>query len=578
MDGHRTSVRVRLGTAVAGAIFIAAVAVPVASAYGLEWIDTSLTLQADHVGGFQIGSDGITLDCAGHSLIGDGTGTGVFMDGRTGVTIRNCVATAFFRGFELHGSSNNLLSGNTASGSVGDSGNGFFIADASNSNVLENNTAIDNGLAGTDVDGFRVQDSDGNVLRDNVARRSATWGFIVVTGTGNRLLNNLSSDNDLLGFAVHGARSTTLVGNAARNNGTTGFATGDGSQSSTFRNNVAANNGNNGFQVDDSANTVFAGNESRGNGTDGIVAGNANGVTVTANSIEDSGEHGLIVFDSTALTASRNVIRGSRFTGIQVERAPGAQLTGNTVESNTDSGFQIVDSDAINASGNVARSNGGSGFAIFNGVDGRYVGNTLDRNLGEGLFAIASASMLVSRNAFTGNGDTGNGFVFIGVSDSRVESNVASGAAGQCFGLYDGTHATSFTRNTASDCGAGFDVWNSTDNTFSGNTASRNTTGPGFNLGPNAARNVLSANVALGNLSGFQLSGDETGGPNHNLLTGNVANSNLTDGFSVRAAASDNTILRNRAHGNVDWDAIQGPDAGAGNVWYANSFGVTAGF
>ena len=62
-------------------------------------ITTDTTLTADHFGNFTIGADGITLDCAGFSVIGSGAGTGIRVSGRRKVTVKNCVVTDFSRGF-----------------------------------------------------------------------------------------------------------------------------------------------------------------------------------------------------------------------------------------------------------------------------------------------------------------------------------------------------------------------------------------------------------------------------------------------------------------------------------------------
>jgi parallel beta-helix repeat protein len=177
-----------------------------------------------------------------------------------------------------------------------------------------------------------------------------------------------------------------------------------------------------------------------------------------------------------------------------------------------------------------------------------------------------------------GNGEVGNGLVFVGSSDLRINNNVAEGAVGQCFGLYEGTHAATLTGNTATGCrSAGFDVGGASGNTLIGNKSEANVGGAGFALGPNATSNVLSGNTSTHNAIGFQLWSD-AGAPSHNALTRNVANTNAAYGFLVQAASSDNSFVRNAAHANGDLDAFQADDAGPGNVWFGNHFGTHAGF
>jgi parallel beta-helix repeat protein len=131
-----------------------------------------------------IAADGVTLDCAGHTVSG-ASGWGISLRDRTGVTVRNCRVTGFTDGIVLERSSGNTLDGNHARtnairgialyGSTGNRvvgnaavangtagfGGGFFVADSSDRNVLEDNVATDNGGARTDADGFRVQASPG---------------------------------------------------------------------------------------------------------------------------------------------------------------------------------------------------------------------------------------------------------------------------------------------------------------------------------------------------------------------------------------------------------------------------------
>lgn len=53
-------------------------------------IATDTTLNEDHHGQVLISADNVTLDCAGHDVVGTGDLTGVSLHGRTGVRVRNC--------------------------------------------------------------------------------------------------------------------------------------------------------------------------------------------------------------------------------------------------------------------------------------------------------------------------------------------------------------------------------------------------------------------------------------------------------------------------------------------------------
>ncbi len=144
------------------ALVIAAVAVlpvPVSATADPLTITATTTLTADHSGSIIIGANGITLDCAGHSVTGSGSGNGIFLSGRTGVTVKNCEVTNFSIGFRLAGfSSGNTLTGNTAN----DNGDKGFRLVQSDDNTLTRNTANDNGDKG-----FSLFESSDNTLTKN---------------------------------------------------------------------------------------------------------------------------------------------------------------------------------------------------------------------------------------------------------------------------------------------------------------------------------------------------------------------------------------------------------------------------
>ena len=110
-------------------------------------IKTSTTLTAN-IGpcsgnGLVIGINGITLDCAGHTISGTGTGNGITFTGHTKVTVKNCKVTGFEYAFYLYGSSKNTLTGNKANSNT----NGFFVA-TSTGNSLNKNAANSNANCG----------------------------------------------------------------------------------------------------------------------------------------------------------------------------------------------------------------------------------------------------------------------------------------------------------------------------------------------------------------------------------------------------------------------------------------------
>jgi len=119
------------------------------------------TLTTDVTEEIVIDDDNFTLDGQSKYTVSApvlGKGTGVYLDGKTGVTIKNLIVKNFDYGIYLHHSNNNTLEANTVSGN----GHGIDLV-LSNNNTLEANTASNNDV------GIHVESSSGNELIDNTA-------------------------------------------------------------------------------------------------------------------------------------------------------------------------------------------------------------------------------------------------------------------------------------------------------------------------------------------------------------------------------------------------------------------------
>ena len=212
------------------ALVIAAVAAfpaSVSAAHGPTLtITTNTTLSADFTGGIGIAADGITLDCAGHTVMGPGVAlifhpdgepfvtTGILLEGRTNVTVKNCHVTGFGDGFWLDGSDGNTLQGNTADGNLF----GGFGLSASNDNILTDNTANDIAEDDDPGTGFYLGRSFGNTLQNNTANGNRV-GFSLEESSLNSLEANTANNNTRVGFQVGFSHENTLKGNAGCDNG-----------------------------------------------------------------------------------------------------------------------------------------------------------------------------------------------------------------------------------------------------------------------------------------------------------------------------------------------------------------------
>ena len=279
MDPNRKRLAVVLVTTFLAFSVLAAPAVASSDPLSIA-VDTTLT--ENHIGSIVIEANGVTLDCNGYSVIGPGTGTGlgITISGRTGVTITNCHVTGFDVGIQLIFGDNNVLRDNQAEGNIlfgfalfesslntmvgntahANDGHGFGIGTNSDWNTVESNTVTDNGGVGillfeasnNDVRdnsatgnniGLAVQLGGHNTLTDNTANGNGD-GFVIDRGDYTVLRDNQADRNTETGFGFLESSSNTVVGNRAFHNGDYGFWVVDPlSVSNHFQENHACQNG-----------------------------------------------------------------------------------------------------------------------------------------------------------------------------------------------------------------------------------------------------------------------------------------------------------------------------------------------
>ena len=84
----------------------------------------------------QIGDDGVTLEGAGYTISSvSGTGSGVLLSNRTGVTVQNLTVTGFYDGIQLVNSNQNTLKGNTVSENIHA---GILLRGSDNNTLVDN--------------------------------------------------------------------------------------------------------------------------------------------------------------------------------------------------------------------------------------------------------------------------------------------------------------------------------------------------------------------------------------------------------------------------------------------------------
>ncbi|PKM92429.1 MAG: hypothetical protein CVU81_00505, partial [Euryarchaeota archaeon HGW-Euryarchaeota-1] len=160
-----------------------------------------------------------TFDCQGFTIDGDDSGTdqGIYLKGKTGNTIKNCIATGFSYGIYLHSSTNNTLTNNTANSNIY---YGIYLSFSSNNNTLINNTANSN------IQGILLYSStNNNTLISNTANSNTQNGIYLLSSSNNNIINNTVNNNTQTGIYLNNAGNNNITSNAVKFNKQHGFYT-----------------------------------------------------------------------------------------------------------------------------------------------------------------------------------------------------------------------------------------------------------------------------------------------------------------------------------------------------------------
>ena len=166
--------------------------------------------------------DNIIIEGAGYTVQGSGSGTGIYLSGRSNVTLQNINIKRFNNGIVLQGSNNNsvsrnniteiywigiysslLSSNNIVSGNnVANNGYGISLSSSSN-NIVSKNTVTNNGLYGITLsDDISVN----NTISDNTMTNNS-YNIYFVGGFNNTISrNNIASST--YGIFLHSSNNT----------------------------------------------------------------------------------------------------------------------------------------------------------------------------------------------------------------------------------------------------------------------------------------------------------------------------------------------------------------------------------
>jgi parallel beta-helix repeat protein len=439
-----------------------AISIPTNTSVG-TWdpVTRTYTLTQDVTGSIRIDEDNLTLDGAGHRVVGPGSGDGVALFGRTGVTVKNLNIQSFGNGIYIGNSSGNTLTGNTCN-----SNNGPGIGlDNSNGNTLTGNTNNSNGA------GISLGNSTGNNLTGNFCESNAWCGIAIHDSSNGNTLNNntCNSSTDYDGIGLYNSTGNTLTGNICESNKRAGIWL-ENSSGNTITSNTCSSNDGAGINLwGSSNNNNLIGNTNTSNNV-GIDLHSCDNNTLEGNNSELNTWAGINLYYSNGSTLTGNT-NNSHNVGICLDYSIGNNLTDNTCNSSSWAGIRLYYSEKNNLTGNTNSLNG-EGINLQNSTGNTLTDNTCSLNNGNGIAIWESSNNTLTGNTCNSNND--NGISLYHSQDHNLTDNIAELNTWSGINL-DNSSGNTLTGNRVNLEFAGISLGESNNNTLADNTCSSST-------------------------------------------------------------------------------------------------------
>jgi parallel beta-helix repeat protein len=221
---------------------------------------------ADHT--LEIQRDNIVVDGSGYTLQGNTSGNGIKLTNRTGVTIKNLELKQFRTCFNIHSSSNIIITGNTIT---------------NNENAIAFHSSMNNRIEGNKITGNHVaillySASNHNSIIGNSMTNNGNgiWSeFNPNPSNYNNIIGNNISENTKYGILLRSSSNDLVERNIIENNDDGIFLSGSACQYNTIADNNIANN-NRGIYI--------GGDPKHNNITKNNIANNGKGIHVSHSS------------------------------------------------------------------------------------------------------------------------------------------------------------------------------------------------------------------------------------------------------------------------------------------------------
>lgn len=378
-----------------------------------------------------IKAQGITIDCDGHSIKGNESGTtyGIYASGSSayisGARITNCSISNYTNGIYIFGTTlnfddiiinnskvynNSLFSvyiENVTNSRIENNTiyqDTYGIVSGSSRNItIQNNSVRDSGVAGIGI----LNNKDDFIFNNTIQGSFYTGQFLIdnsyaginlIGGSNNTVKSNKIYNNTrgiLVGYDHISTPSgfisdvnDTIIDNDIYNNLQWGIDLGDNSTNNYIKNNTIRNS-TYGISINETYiqyrhnNTLINNNIS--NTTVGIYLNRTHNNSIINNTIWNSSSFGVNALASNYTIIENNTIFNSSLYGMYIENATYTNITNNTIRNNTFHGFEVIRLNITKIDENKIYYNGRNGIDIWNSTNISITNNIMHNNY-EGIF------------------------------------------------------------------------------------------------------------------------------------------------------------------------------------------------
>ena len=587
---------------------------------------TVLTADLNCASGFAgivltLAADDITLDGGGFSINAPDAGTGIYVPGRSGVTVTNVSVNSAVGVNVTGGGANEITGVETSWDGASPGGYGFYLASTSNNTTTnststnrvygvyitgdsDGSTVAGNRITGGSYGVFLTGDTDGNSIEANDLSGNTNAIYATSsTGQGNSYVDNdLSSSggwsirigydldftvsgNDMTGSAYGiGLENMDGVSLSGADVDLSGIGAGYGVYLANVTNStvsdittgaavgvfVAGGGGNEISGVEASWDGATAG------GTGFLFSSSSN--NTTTNSTSTNRVYGLFITgDSDGNAVAGNRVAGSTYGVYLTGATDGNRIEGNDLSDNlhpirawesTGQGNAYIDNDLSDSTG--------WSILIANDVDFMVSGNDMTGSVyGIGLRDLDGVSLSGADVDLSGIG-AGFGVYLLNVTNSTV-SGITSGAA---TGVYvTGGGGNEIVNVDASWGGAtaggyGVRLSNTSNNTTTNSTSTNHVYG--LYMDGDSDGNTFMGNRVTATTYGVYMAGSTDG----NTIEGNDLSGNVHAIYAWTSTGQGNTYIDNDLSGSSGWSLYLGHDVDftvSGNDLTGSEYGIALG-